>query len=93
MNKVSMILTGLLMLTMVAFMAPSIIAMNRGKALRNIALWLAIFLGLALFYRSFGPGSPHPLFNLPQAMMMPGAGVPASEAPATSGDQGAPPKD
>jgi len=69
MNKASLIITALLMLTMVIYMAPNVIAMNQGKALRNIALWLAIFLGLALIYRTVGPGSPHPLFNLPQAMM------------------------
>jgi hypothetical protein len=53
---------------MVLFFAPGIFAFNRGRVLRNIALWLAIFLGLALVYRNFGPDSPHPLFQLPDSM-------------------------
>ncbi|MDD5586392.1 MAG: hypothetical protein PHY92_05480 [Alphaproteobacteria bacterium] len=56
MNKFTMILSALLTLTLIAFIAPSIFAMNRGKMLRNIALWLAIALGLALVYQTFGPG-------------------------------------
>ena len=36
--------------------------------MRNIALWLALFLGLALFYQNFGPNSAQPLFQLPDAM-------------------------
>lgn len=57
-----------MMLAMAVFFAPGILAMNRGNVLRNIALWLAIFLGLALFYQNFGPDSPHPLFQLPDSM-------------------------
>lgn len=71
MDKISIILTAILMLTMIAFMAPGILAFNRGKILRNIALWLAIFLALALIYRNFGPGSPHPLFSYPAGMSNP----------------------
>jgi hypothetical protein len=67
MNKVSLILTGLMTLTLVVFMAPNIIAMNHGKVLRNIALWLAVFLGLAIVYRTFGPGSHAQLFQMPPA--------------------------
>ncbi len=63
-----MILSGLLLMAMVVFFAPGIFAMNRGSILRNIALWLAIFLGLALIYRGFGPNSPHPLFQLPESL-------------------------
>ena len=40
-----------MMLIMAALMAPNIFAMNRGKVLRNIAIWLAIFVGLGLFYQ------------------------------------------
>ncbi len=68
MSHTSMILSGLLLLTMVVFFAPGIFLMNRGKILRNIALWLAIFLGLALIYKAFGPDSPNPLFQLPDSM-------------------------
>lgn len=56
MDKISLILSALLTLTLVILIAPNIIAMNRGRVLRNIALWLAIVLGLALVYQNFGPG-------------------------------------
>lgn len=55
MDKVSLILSGLLSLALVILIAPGIFARNKGKVLRNIALWIAIFLGLALFYKQFGP--------------------------------------
>jgi hypothetical protein len=61
MNKFTMILSALLTLTLIVFVAPSIVAMNRGKMLRNIALWLAIMLGLALVYQTLGPGKNQPL--------------------------------
>ncbi|MDR3424073.1 MAG: hypothetical protein P4M13_03210 [Alphaproteobacteria bacterium] len=68
MSHMSMILTGLMLMAMLVFIAPNIFALNRGHVLRNIALWLAIFLGLTLFYQNFGPGSAHPLFKVPEAM-------------------------
>lgn len=68
MDKISIIMGVIFTLALILFMAPSIIAMNRGKFLRNIALWLAIFFGLALIYKGFGPDSPHPLFSLPESM-------------------------
>jgi cytochrome c biogenesis protein CcdA len=68
MSHTSMILSSLMMMAMLVFFAPNIFALNRGHILRNIALWLAIFLGLALFYQNFGPDSPHPLFQTPAAM-------------------------
>ena len=68
MSQTSIIITSLMMLAMAVFLAPNIFALNRGHILRNIALWLAIFLGLALFYQNFGPDSPHPLFQLPDSM-------------------------
>jgi hypothetical protein len=77
MSHVSMILTGLMMMSLVVFMAPNIFALNRGHILRNVALWLAIFFGLGAFYQSFGPDSPHPLFQLPVFMQ----GMNKSEAP------------
>ena len=71
MNRVSLILTALMMISITVFMAPGVLAMNRGKVLQTIALWLAIFLGLALIYKNFGPDSAHPLFHLPDAMQTP----------------------
>jgi len=68
MSQTSMILTGLILVALTLFVAPSIIAINRGHILRNIALWLTIFLGLALFFQNFGPYSSHPLFKMPDAM-------------------------
>ena len=86
MNKTSLILSALLTLTMVIMMAPNVIAMNQGKLLRNIALWLAIALGLAIFYQSFGPGSPHPLFGKPPSMQ--GEPAPPAAQPPAAGVNG-----
>jgi len=68
MSRVNLILTALMMISITIIFAPGVMAMNRGKILQTIALWLAIFLGLALIYKNFGPESPHPLFHLPDAM-------------------------
>jgi cytochrome c biogenesis protein CcdA len=92
MNKFTLILSALLMLALVVVMAPNIIVLSRGKALRNIALWLAIFLGLIIIYRTVGPGSPHPLFNLPQSMQMM-SGPPAENANPANNQGYTPPKD
>lgn len=56
MDKVSLILSALVSVALVLMIAPGILARQRGKGLRNVALWIAIFLCLALFYRHFGPG-------------------------------------
>ncbi len=56
MSTISIILSALMTLAIVIWIAPNILAMNRGKVLHNIALWLAIALGLALVYQNFGPG-------------------------------------
>ena len=56
MSTLSIALTALLTLTMVVLIAPNILALNRGKVLQNIALWLAIVLALALIYQLAGPG-------------------------------------
>ena len=69
MSHISIILTGLMTMAMAVFFAPGILAMNHGNILRNIALWLAIFLGLALFYKNFGPESSRPLFHMPLSMV------------------------
>jgi len=71
MNKISLALSAILTLALVVIIAPNIFAMNQGKILRNIAIWLAIFVGLGLIYQNFGPGSPYPLFALPAAMSRP----------------------
>lgn len=55
MSTVSIILASLLTLTMAIMLLPSIIAVNRGRMLRNIAAWLAIVLALALIYQNFHP--------------------------------------
>ena len=67
MSHTSMILSGLFLMAMLLFIAPNVFVLNRGKLLRNTALWLALFLGLALFYQGFGPDSAHPLFDMPVA--------------------------
>jgi len=69
MSHTSMILFSLMTMAMLIFMVPNIFALNRGHILRNLALWIAIFLGLALIYQNFGPDSPHPLFTLPDSMV------------------------
>lgn len=68
MNKMSMIVSAVMLVAMIVMYMPGVIASNRGKVLRNIALWLAIFVGLTLIYKNFGPDSPHPMFSLPPAM-------------------------
>ena len=68
MSHASIILSSLMMMAMLIAIAPNILALNHGRILRNTALWLALFLGLALFYKNFGPDSPHPLFALPESM-------------------------
>ncbi len=79
MSHASLILTALMMLSLTVFMAPGVLAMNRGKVLQTIALWLAIFFGLALIYKNFGPESVHPLFSLPEAMAPRQAAEPADK--------------
>jgi hypothetical protein len=64
MNTPSIVLSSLLGLALVLLIAPSVIAMNRGKTLRNIALWLAIVFALGLVYQNFGP-ERSPLSSLP----------------------------
>jgi hypothetical protein len=92
MNKFSMILSALLVLTLLVMIAPNILALNRGKMLRNIALWLAIILGLALVYQNFGPGKDHALPFGTSSDKDDGGDSASSDVPA--GDQGyTPPKE
>jgi len=62
-NKIGIILSVIATSAWLFVMAPAVLRLNRGKALRNIALWLAIVLTLILIYKTFGPGSPHALFG------------------------------
>ena len=92
MNKITLILSALLTLTLLVFIAPSIIAMNRGKMLRNVALWLAIALGLALVYQTFGPGKSQN-FSVPAANDSSDESLPGNNSVPDS-DQGyTPPKE
>lgn len=56
MDMTGQILSGLFALAIVIMIAPRILHVNRGKTLQNIALWVAIFLGLAVAYKIIGPG-------------------------------------
>ncbi len=70
MNKFSLLLTALMTLSMVFILAPSVFAMNRGKVLRNIAIWLAIFVALGYIYQNFGlslPGAKNDAATMPVA--------------------------
>lgn len=55
MDQTTQILSGLFGVAIVLIMAPSVFALNRGTILRNSALWIAIFLGLAIAYKLVGP--------------------------------------
>ncbi|MDD3182136.1 MAG: hypothetical protein PHD48_04950 [Alphaproteobacteria bacterium] len=59
MDTTSQILSGLFGVAIVILIAPRILAVNQGKILRNMALWVAIFLLLALAYKNFGPVDPN----------------------------------
>lgn len=69
MSRISLILTALMMISITIMMSPGVLALNRGKVLQTIALWLTIFLGLALIYKNYGPESEHPLFHFPAGMI------------------------
>ncbi len=56
MHNIEVTLTALMLLGLVIFLAPNVLARNRGKILRNIAIWLAVFVVLAFVYKTFGPG-------------------------------------
>jgi len=81
MSTISVALTAIMLLALVAFMAPNIIALNRGKMLRNIAIWLAIFAGLGFVYQATHAGG--------SSIKIPGLGASShqEEAPPPSGDQ------
>ncbi len=57
MQSVGLAITAIFLLIMAGYMAPNIMAFNRGKILRNVAIWLAIFLSLATVYRMMHPSA------------------------------------
>jgi|GEM_PF-1967461 len=87
MSTTSIVLSALLTVTLLIIIAPSILAMNRGRILQNIAIWLAIMLVLALAYQNFGPGKDSPMNFTTGAENPDAAAPPAPNAP-PSGDQG-----
>lgn len=93
MNTVTLVLVSLLTLALAVMIAPGILAMNRGKILRNTALWLAIVLGLTLVYRTLGPGK----FAPPQKPLTENNGtdeLPPNDTPPPTGENGYnPPKE
>ncbi len=56
MDNISMILSGLLLTTFLILLGPSVLRMNKGRVLQNIALWVAIFCVIGIAYRTVGPG-------------------------------------
>jgi hypothetical protein len=57
MDTTTQILSGLFGIAIVLLIAPRVLAVNQGNILRNMALWVAIFLGLAIAYKTVGPGA------------------------------------
>jgi hypothetical protein len=81
-------LTAICMLVLVAIMAPNIMAMNRGKVLRNIAIWLAIFMTLGVIYQYFvAPGRPGLSF-IDKALQQQPQETPSANAQQNGGDKG-----
>jgi len=58
MNSLALNLTALSFLVLAAVMAPNILAANRGKIMRNVAIWLAIFVALGTGYQMMHPQVP-----------------------------------
>ncbi|MBP7253770.1 MAG: hypothetical protein KBA75_09845 [Alphaproteobacteria bacterium] len=55
MDQATIWLSLLMMVVMTIVVAPPVLRMNQGKIIRNAAIWVAIVVGLALFYNVFGP--------------------------------------
>lgn len=55
MDNLGLWLSLLTTVVLAMFIMPSVIAMNQGKMVRNIAMWLAIFVVLGWVYKAFGP--------------------------------------
>ena len=62
-HNITLIVSVFISLVFIVMMAPQVLAMNRGKVLRNIAIWLAVFAVLGFVYKVFGPESEHPLIK------------------------------
>lgn len=56
MDPIAQIISGLIGVGIVLMIAPRVLAANQGKILQNIAIWVGIFLILALVYQAYGPG-------------------------------------
>ena len=56
MDTIAQIISGLIGVAIVLMIAPRVLAANQGKILQNIAIWVGIFLILALIYKTYGPG-------------------------------------
>ncbi|MBI1272562.1 MAG: hypothetical protein GC131_00550 [Alphaproteobacteria bacterium] len=55
MEKAGLWLSMLAAVAMALFILPGVVAMNQGRMLRNIAIWLAVFALLGWIYKAFGP--------------------------------------
>lgn len=87
-DKVSLILSAVLGVALVILIAPGILALNRGKTLRNIALWLAIAVGLTLVYRVTHPEAVQTSADGEESL--PGA-APEAKGPETESEPAPPP--
>ena len=62
-NTITLIISGIVMTGMVLLISPRVLAANKGVALRNIAIWVGIFLLLTLAYKTIGPGKEQPIIK------------------------------
>jgi len=61
MDTTYQIIAGVISVGIVLMIAPRVFAMNSGKVLKNIALWVGVFLLVAVAYKTVGPGKDAPL--------------------------------
>ena len=55
MDTTSLVLSGLLSAAIILWVGPSVLHMNKGKVLQNIAIWIGLFCALGLIYKTIGP--------------------------------------
>ncbi|MCL2505351.1 MAG: hypothetical protein FWE93_03775 [Alphaproteobacteria bacterium] len=67
-DNISIVLTSIAFMLLLVYLAPNVIAINRGRMMQNISLWLLVFVVLGLIYKNFGPESPNPMFTMPEGM-------------------------
>ena len=91
MDTTAQIIAALIGAGIVIMIAPRVLATNRGIALRNIAIWVGIFLLLALAYTHFGPRDQQAVPS-PTPTSTSGA-APESANDAAVGDVDLPPDD